>query len=165
MYKKEHKQAHIRYKNTRTDHEVHAMITTTNQIERNTKKRSPQGTTKAVLFDTNSYEVKVEVDSGCSYSMPGVEGDFVPGTIKPVKVGMSVGTYGGLKVPITGTGTRWWTTLDDTGQEIVMLVTRSFYVKGTKTRLLSPQHYAQIARVPETGKRCEVLTAQFTVLN
>jgi GAG-pre-integrase domain len=147
-HKKEHKQAHARYKNTSTNHEVHAMITTTNQMERNTKERSPQKTTKSVLFDTDS----------CSYSMSGVERDFVPGTIKPVKVGMSVGTYGGMKVPITGTGTIQWTTLDDTGQKIVMIIPRSFYVKGTKTRLLSPQHYAQVARVPETGKRCEVLT-------
>jgi hypothetical protein len=38
--------------------------------------------------------------------------------------------------------------LDDDGKPFILMIPNSLFVKGTPTRLLSPQHYAQVATVP-----------------
>jgi hypothetical protein len=107
--------AHTNYnKNMNTGHEKYAMTTISDQVGKEAEGHLPPRVAKVLLFETDSYEIKV--DSGCSYSMSGVEDDFVPGNLNPVREGMSVGTYGGVKVPITGTGTIRWVTLDDTAR-------------------------------------------------
>jgi Reverse transcriptase (RNA-dependent DNA polymerase)/GAG-pre-integrase domain len=100
---------------------------------------------KQLLFDTDSFEIKL--DTGCSYTISGTETDFIPGTIVPTK-DVTVGAYGGTTVRVTGIGTVQWTILDDDGKPLVLKIPNSLFVKGTPTRLLSPQHYAQVATVP-----------------
>jgi GAG-pre-integrase domain len=114
------------------------------------------GSKKNTFFDTDMVEIKV--DTGCSYSMSGTKTDFIPGTIQPVSSGMSVSAYGGTRVPITGKGTLKWTILDDVGKEIDLIIPNSLYIYGISTRLLSPQHYAQVSSVPETPNKQQVVT-------
>jgi hypothetical protein len=79
------------YNNLSAYGQMYAMSTTSDRIEGDHATNLPSSAAKVLLFETDSYEVKV--DSGCSYSMSGAECDFVPGTIEPVRAGMSVGTY------------------------------------------------------------------------
>jgi hypothetical protein len=87
--------------------------------------------------------VEIKVDTGCSYSMSETESDFLQGTIMPVNTNTTVSAYGGTKVKITGKGTLRWVILDDVGRTVEIIIPNSLHVKGTSTRLLSPQHYAQ----------------------
>jgi hypothetical protein len=111
---------------------------------------------KYVLFDTDMFEVKV--DTGCSYSMSGVESDFLKGIIVPVSTNTTVSAYSGAKVQITGKGTLKWVILDDRGRQIELIIPNSLYVKGTSTRLLSPQHYAQEYMRVHAREESKVLT-------
>jgi hypothetical protein len=108
-----------------------------------------------LFFDTDSYEIKL--DTGCSYSLSGTEADFLPGTAVPAE-GMSIGVFGGAKIHITGIGTLKWTILDDVGRTLVLIIPNSLYVKGTTTRLLSPQHYGQVGQVPGSAERVQFST-------
>jgi hypothetical protein len=108
-----------------------------------------------VFFDTDSYEIKL--DTGCSYSISGTESDFIPGTVVPVQ-GMTVGAYGGTKLSVTGVGTLKWAILDDAGRLLELVIPDSLYVKSTNTRLLSPQHYAQVGQVPGSKTKVKFST-------
>jgi hypothetical protein len=112
-------------------------------------------TSTRLFFDTDSFEIKL--DTGCSYSLSGSEADFIAGTIVPA-VGMSVGAYGGTKLSVTGIGTIKWTICDDSGKLIDLVIPNSLYIKGSTTRLLSPQHYAQVGKVPDSEERVQFST-------
>jgi hypothetical protein len=101
---------------------------------------------------------EIKVDTGCSYSMSGTESDFLKETIVPVSTNTTVSAYGGAKVQITGKGTLKWVILDDLGRPIDLIIPNSLYIKGTSTRLLSPQHYAQEYMRVHERKESEVLT-------
>jgi hypothetical protein len=109
-------------------------------------------------FHTDSYQVIV--DTGCSVSLSGVETDFLPGTLKQAPVGLSIQSYGGARVPVTHVGTIKWYVLDDHHQTRAIVLPRSLYVPSTETRLLSPQHLAQVTDekgVPQ-NKRTKITT-------
>ena len=106
-----------------------------------TKQGHPRFLNK-MYFDTDSYEVKV--DTGCSVSLSGVRTDFVPGTLREAPSGLSIQSYGGTRVPVTHMGTIRWYITDDTHTVRELLLPRSLYVPTTATRLLSPQHLAQV---------------------
>jgi hypothetical protein len=99
-------------------------------------------------WDTDSFEVKV--DSGCSVSLSGDLSDFVPGTLKATKGNVSIQSYGGGRTAVTHSGTILWKIRDDTNCEREIKLPGALYVPGCKTKLLSPQHLAQVTDLPET---------------
>lgn len=122
--------------------------------------RSIPATSTKVQFDTDSHQVKV--DTGCSVSLSGVLDDFVPGTLKPAPPGLSIQSYGGTKVPVTHKGTIRCRVEDDSYITRELLLPRSLYVPSTETRLLSPQHLAQVVDSPNVGTSNRTKTTMFS---
>jgi Reverse transcriptase (RNA-dependent DNA polymerase) len=91
------------------------------------------------LFDTDS--VPIKVDNCCTCTMSPHIGDFV-GLMTPVK-GKSVQGIGGTSSAILNQGTIKWRIADDEGTTRTILVPNSYHVPMVRTRLLSPQHWAQ----------------------
>jgi hypothetical protein len=55
-------------------------------------------------------------------------------------------------------GTLQWTIHDDLGRTLVLVIPNSLYVRGTNTRLLSPQHCAQVGQVPGSIEKVQFST-------
>jgi Reverse transcriptase (RNA-dependent DNA polymerase)/GAG-pre-integrase domain len=91
------------------------------------------------LFDTDS--VPIKVDNCCTRTMSPHIGDFV-GLMTPVK-GKFVQGIGGTSSAILNQGTIRWKINDDEGTTRTILIPNSYHVPMVKTRLLSPQHWAQ----------------------
>lgn len=113
---------------------------------------------KQLLFDTDSFEIKV--DSGCSLSMTGTRKDFVDGSLTKAPPNITVGAYGGAKVPVTHIGTIKWTVLDDSGTSREILLPGSLLVPSNITRLLSPQHLAQVTNKPGTSHKTHTIVLE-----
>jgi hypothetical protein len=98
-------------------------------------------TNKQVIFDTDSFPIKI--DTGCSVSVSGTRSDFIKDSFKAVPKGTVISGYGGLKSEIMHTATILWRIIDDEGRHQDIVIPNSLYVPSCKTRLLSPQHFAQ----------------------
>jgi hypothetical protein len=83
-------------------------------------------------------------------SLSGERSDLIPGTLQPTKGNISIQSYGGGKTIVTHSGTILWKIKDDLNIEREIKLPGALYVPGCKTRLLSPQHLAQITDLPDT---------------
>ena len=77
------------------------------------------------------------VDTGCSSSISGFEGDFVKGSLKTLPKPLQIKGIAGL-VPIRTTGTIRWQVVTDSG-ECRTFEQQGYCLPGLGTRLLSPQ--------------------------
>ena len=93
-----------------------------------------------ISFDSDSFEIGV--DNRCSYTMTNNPNDFV-GPIKPCEKSYVRGIKGLVKV--NGIGTIQWLITDDDGNTHEISIKNSLLVKLIGGRLLSPQHWAQVA--------------------
>jgi hypothetical protein len=96
-----------------------------------------------MCFDTDSRPIKI--DNCFSRSMSFSRADFISGTLQPVSNASVIG-YSGSRTKITHKGTIRWYISDDAGKTQAIVIPNSFYVPTSKTRLLSPQHFAQQAK-------------------
>jgi len=106
-------------------------------------------------FDTDSFKIKV--DNCCSSSFTNNLDDVV-GTPVPVKA--KVKGFGGSATPVTHRVTIRWNIEDDLGRRHTILLRNSYYAP-TGDRLLSPQHWAQVANdnYPTKDGTCCLTTA------
>jgi Reverse transcriptase (RNA-dependent DNA polymerase)/GAG-pre-integrase domain len=121
-----------------TIHKAHTAAAANDELNEGLSKRS----TEYATWDTDSYEVKV--DSGCSVSISGEIRDFIPGSLKVSSGKMTVQGYGSSLSSVTHTGTILWKVLDDDNVIREIKIPQSLYIPGDSTRLLSPQHLAQV---------------------
>jgi GAG-pre-integrase domain len=104
-------------------------------------------------MDTDSFEIKL--DNCCSRTLSGHRQDFVKGTLRPKR--LAIVGYNGEKEFSTHQGTIRWMIDNDEGLPQEVLIPNSLLVPTNKTRLLSPQHLAQVLKSKETlpsGTRC-----------
>jgi hypothetical protein len=103
---------------------------------RSTRKKS-----KPIMhFDTNSYDILV--DNYCSQSITNRLQDF----IKPPKVSdMKIKGFNGHTTQ-TKVGTVRWRIHDNGGRIHNIILPNTYYSAHAESRLLSPQHWAQIAK-------------------
>jgi hypothetical protein len=103
---------------------------------RSTRKKS-----KPIMhFDTDSYDILV--DNCCSQSITNSLQDF----IKPPKSSdMRIKGFNGQTTQ-TKVGTVRWRIHDDAGRIHCILLPNTYYSPHAESRLLSPQHWAQIAK-------------------
>ena len=103
-------------------------------------------------FDTDSRPLRV--DNCASASISGYKSDFI-GDLKPlpgVKIKQLTGHAANVML-----GTIRWKIQADDGSEHEIRLPNSYFVEGVETRLLSPQHWAQVKQdnVPQRhGTRC-----------
>jgi hypothetical protein len=154
--------SHIRRKVAENTHRVISKCYVTNDMEQGygTTSQGPftasSSSTFCVLtrqeetdqWDTDSVEVKV--DSGCSMSLSGDIKDFLPGTLRPMKGKVCIQSFGGSKTVVTHSGTIVWKVMDDSNIKREIKLPGALYVPGCKTKLLSPQHLAQVTDRPGT---------------
>jgi Reverse transcriptase (RNA-dependent DNA polymerase)/GAG-pre-integrase domain len=91
------------------------------------------------MFDTDS--VPIKVDNCCTRTMSPYITDFV-GVMTPVS-GKYVQGISGTSSAILNQGTIRWKITDDDGATRTILIPNSYHVPMVRTRLLSPQHWAQ----------------------
>ena len=97
---------------------------------------------KIAKFDTDSYPIKVDNCATRSIS-PHIK-DFVDVPVKCRRYPGLKGINGNISEIYRGT-IRWYIP-DDTGKVHEITLPDSFYIPKARSRLLSPQHWAQIAR-------------------
>jgi GAG-pre-integrase domain len=95
-------------------------------------------------WDTDSSRIRV--DNCCTKSISNEITDFDPTTLVPVIDQFIHGTVEGSGLPIKQMGTIVWKILDDTGTPRHIRVPNSYFIPGTVSKLLSPQHWAQERR-------------------
>ena len=93
-----------------------------------------------MAFDTDS--VQIGVDNRTSYSMSNNENDFI-GPIKPLCDHYIKGVGG--KLAVHGIGTVLWKINDDNNKMHEIKIPGTLFVKDLEMRLLSPQHWCQVA--------------------
>jgi hypothetical protein len=98
-----------------------------------TQKRRAQ-----MEFDTDSYEILI--DHCCSHSLTNSKEDFIE---PPVKSKVRVRGYNG-HTNSTMVGTVKWRVKDDNGKIHNIILPNTYYSPSVETRLLSPQHWAQV---------------------
>lgn len=96
-------------------------------------------------FDTDSYEILV--DNCCSKSITNSLDDFIQ---PPKPSQMTIKGFNGATAP-TCVGTVKWHMQDDKGKLHTIVLPETYYSPKVQTRLLSPQHWAQVAR---RGTKC-----------
>ena len=94
----------------------------------------------SMAFDTDS--VQIGVDNRTSYSMSNNENDFI-GPIKPLCDHYIKGVGG--KLAVHGIGTVLWKINDDNNKMHEIKIPGTLFVKDLEMRLLSPQHWCQVA--------------------
>jgi hypothetical protein len=100
-----------------------------------------------VHFDTDSYDILV--DNCCSKSITNCLGDFIT---PPRSSRMMIKGFNGATAT-TKVGTVQWKLQDDTGKVHTIILPETYYSDSVETRLLSPQHWAQVARQGK-GTKC-----------
>jgi len=100
-----------------------------------------------VHFDTDSYDILV--DNCCSKSITNCLGDFIT---PPRSSRMIIKGFNGATAT-TKVGTVQWKLQDDTGKVHTITLPETYYSESVETRLLSPQHWAQVARQGK-GTKC-----------
>jgi len=106
-------------------------------------------------YDSDSFRVKV--DNCCSSSFTNNLADIV-GT--PIPIRARVQGFGGTATPVTHRVTIQWNIEDDLGRRHTVTLPNSYYAP-TGERLLSPQHWAQVAKdnYPKIDGTCCITTA------
>jgi hypothetical protein len=89
-------------------------------------------------FDTDSYEILI--DNCCSHSLTNSKEDFIE---PPVKSKVRVRGCNG-HTNSTMVGTVKWRVKDDNGKIHNIILPNTYYSPSVETRLLSPQHWAQV---------------------
>jgi len=118
------------------------------------KPHSTERSIPKAKFDSDS--VPVTLDTGASYTMTNDDNDFVPGTVRDVKVNIKgLGNTVARQI-----GTVRWRFLDDKGVAHSFLITDVLHVPDLDQRLLSPQHLTQCLG---NSAHCDT-TAQHTKL-
>jgi hypothetical protein len=108
-------------------------------------------TAETAKFDADSKRIRV--DNCPLYSISNDLSDFI-GT--PVSIGKTVRGIGG-SINDVKTGTIQWKIEDDEGQVHEIVLPGSLYIPSSPSKLLSPQHWAQVAQdnVPkQNGTHC-----------
>jgi hypothetical protein len=100
-----------------------------------------------VHFDTDFYDILV--DNCCSKSITNCLGDFIT---PPRSSRMIIKGFNGATAT-TKVGTVQWKLQDDTGMVHTITLPETYYSERVETRLLSPQHWAQVARQGK-GTKC-----------
>jgi len=93
---------------------------------------------KRMEFDTDSYEILI--DNCCSHSLTNDINDFIE---PPVKSKVRIRGYNG-QTTSTMVGTVKWKIQDDNGKIHNFILPETYYSPTVETRLLSPQHWAQV---------------------
>jgi len=106
-----------------------------------------QRRTRKMEFDTDSFEILI--DNCCSHSLTNNKNDFIE---PPVKSKVKVRGYNG-QTSSTMVGTVKWKILDDNGKTHNLILPETYYSPTVETRLLSPQHWAQV-RAKKTDTYC-----------
>jgi hypothetical protein len=115
-------------------------------------------------WDTDSSRIRV--DNCCTKTISNEIADFDPSTLVPVENQYIHGTVEGSGLPIKQIGTIVWKILDDTGTPRHIRVPNSYYIPGTVSKLLSPQHWAQemVDNYPKVhGTRCMTTSDAITL--
>jgi hypothetical protein len=94
-----------------------------------------------VRWDTDSHAIKV--DNCCTRSISYDLQDFDPESLVDTPQLTVSGFVSDTHTPIPKVGTIVWRILDDKGLPRTLRIPNSYYVPGGKSRLLSPQHWAQ----------------------
>jgi hypothetical protein len=89
-------------------------------------------------FDTDSYEILI--DNCCSHSLTNDINDFIE---PPIKSKVRIRGYNG-QTTSTKVGTVKWKIQDDNGKIHNFILPDTYYSPTVETRLLSPQHWAQV---------------------
>ena len=98
-----------------------------------------QSRNKHSRFDTDSYQIGI--DNRCSACISHVRSDFV-GELK--KVNRTIKGFGGTSEYKVYQGTLKWSWCEDNEKVHEFLIPQSYYIKGGKSNLLSPQqHWAK----------------------
>ena len=110
-------------------------------LHKTIEARSTRKKSKPMMhFDTDSYDILV--DNCCSQSITNSLQDF----IKPPKVSdMKIKGFNGHTTQ-TKVGTVRWRIHDDGGRIHNIILPNTYYSAHAESRLLSPQHWAQIAK-------------------
>jgi hypothetical protein len=108
-------------------------------------------------FDTDS--ARIGIDNRCTACISDKSKYFV-GELRTVA--RAIKGFGGTHTPEVKMGTIKWKWLDDEGVEHTFLIPDSFYIPSGKVNLLSPQHWAQMAKV---GKAWESTDAKTCTLH
>jgi hypothetical protein len=95
----------------------------------------------AVRWDTDSYPIKV--DNCCTRSISFDINDFDPDTLVPTSDLSVSGFVGDANTPILQMVTIVWHIVDDQDENQTIRIPNSYYVPGGRSRILSPQHWAQ----------------------
>ena len=93
---------------------------------------------KKVQFDTDSYDILI--DNCCSHTLTNDINDYIE---PPVKSEVKVRGYNG-ETNSTMVGTVKWKIKDDNGKVHNFILPNTYYSSSVETRLLSPQHWAQV---------------------
>jgi hypothetical protein len=86
----------------------------------------------------------VKVDNCASRTMSFQQSDFITKSLRPIS-SKGVRGFGNTVTPITHIGTVKWRIYDDDGVIHSIEIPNSYYVPNGRSRLLSPQHWAQQA--------------------
>jgi len=89
-------------------------------------------------FDTDSYDILI--DNCCSHTLTNDLSDFIS---PPVQSEVKIRGYNG-STNSTMVGTVKWKIKDDNGKVHSFILPNTYYSSSVETRLLSPQHWAQV---------------------
>lgn len=132
----------------------------TQSVQAPTLRENQRNSPNVAAFDTDSVEVKI--DTGCSISISGNREDFVPGSLQVSRKDVFITGYGGNKVRVAYTGTIRWPVIDDAGALRELRLPNSLYTPSSKTRLLSPQHLAQVSDNSSTPTHLETRATAYS---
>jgi hypothetical protein len=96
-------------------------------------------------FDTDSNDILI--DNCCSHTLTNNLTDFVS---PPVKSEVKIRGYNG-STNSTILGTVKWKIKDDNGKVNSFVLQNTYYSPSVETKLLSPQHWAQVRNKEETN--------------
>ena len=105
-----------------------------------TKVPSDRAPAKQVSFDSDSFDIMV--DNCCSYSITNDLDDYVS---PPSMAHVQVKGYAGATSEANKVGTVRWQVEDDAGTVHDLLLPGTYYSPSAEHRMLSPQHWCQVA--------------------
>ena len=91
-----------------------------------------------LAFDSDSYDILI--DNCCSHTLTNDLKDYIE---PPIKSKVKIRGYNG-STNSTRVGTVKWKIKDDNGKVHNFILPNTFYSSSVETRLLSPQHWAQV---------------------
>ena len=106
-------------------------------------------------FDSDSYDIMV--DNCCSYSITNNLSDYIK---PPTTANVQVRGYAGATTDANKVGTVKWSIEDDTGAVHDLILPGTYYSPKAEHRMLSPQHWCQIANDHKPIKNGTVCVTQ-----